>query len=72
MRGLKLTDTYGFRLPEGNEKTEPVITNEYDELFYDDEMMDWVNNDTGELLSNYEPDPELLNILTNNIDFELQ
>jgi len=72
MRGLKLTDIYGFDLPKSKEKTNPVITNEYDELFYDTEIMDWVNNDTGDLLSNYDPDPELLNILTNNIDFDLQ
>ncbi len=72
MRGLKLTDTYGFDLPKNKEKTLPFTTNEYDELFYDTEMMDWINNDTGELLSNYVPDPQLLNILTNNIDSELQ
>jgi len=33
--------------------------------------MDWINNDTGELLSNYNPDQELLKILNNNVDTEL-
>lgn len=72
MRGLRLTDTYGFDLPKSKVKTKPVKVFEYDELSYDDEMMDWVNEDTGEPLSNYQPDSELLQILTNNIDTELR
>lgn len=34
--------------------------------------MDWVDEDTGETLSNYEQDPELVHILNNNIDTELR
>lgn len=72
MRGLRLTDTYGFVLPRKRVKVNSITTNEYDELSYDKEIMDWVNEDTGELLSNFVPNPELLNILNNNINSELQ
>ena len=71
MKGLRLTDTYGFDLPKNNRKNIPVTVTEYDELKYDSEIMDWINKDTGETLSNYEPEPELVQILTNNIDCEL-
>ncbi|MBN2639420.1 MAG: protein rep [Bacteroidales bacterium] len=71
MRGLRLTDTYGFELPKSKTKTKSVTVFDYDELSYDMEMMDWVNEDTGETLSNYEPDPELLHILNKNIETEL-
>ena len=35
-------------------------------------IMDWMNEDTGELLTKYDPTPELLHILTKNIDSELK
>jgi len=71
MWGLRLTDTYGFELPEIKANNISITTHDYDKLSYDQEMMDWVNEDTGGLLSKYEPDPELLHILTKNIDIEL-
>ncbi len=72
MSGLRLTDTYGFDLPKSKTKTRSVTVFEYDELSYETELMDWVNEETGETLSNYKPDSELLHILTNNIDTELR
>lgn len=71
MRGLRFTDTYGFDLPKNKVKNKSVMVFEYDELSYDSELMDWVNEDTGEQLSDYQTDPELLHILTNNINTAL-
>jgi len=48
-----------------------ITAYEYEELSYESEIMDWVNEDTGEQLSKYEPELGLIHILNNNIDSEL-
>ena len=35
-------------------------------------MMDWINKETGETLSGYTPDPELLNLLNHRINKSLE
>ncbi|WP_340111975.1 protein rep [Maribellus mangrovi] len=71
MRELRLTDTYGLDLPKNKMKNKSEVIFDYEELSYDAEIMDWVNEYTGEPLSNYQPDPALLHILTQNIDVVL-
>jgi len=73
MKGIRLFDRFGFNLPNKDNfgKAEMKTFFDYDELIYKKDIMDWVNEDTGETLTNYTPTPELMNLLTNNIDNEL-
>ena len=44
----------------------------YYELSYQSDIMDWINEETGETLSGYTPTPELISILNNRIDINLE
>jgi len=74
MKGLRLFDRFGFETQK--DKIQKVnhsskITN-YDELSYCPEIMDWVNDETGETLSDFTPDWELQNLINHRIDTTLQ
>lgn len=74
MKGHRIFDKFGFEL----EKTEiaPIakqqILIDYEEIFYDSMAKDWVNYDTGELLTKFIPDGRLEYLLRNRIDKEMQ
>lgn len=74
MRGIRLFDRFGFNLPMNNEKSIVQINSliEYEELSYSSEIHDWVNPDTGEILSGYVPTPELSNLLNHRINRTLE
>jgi hypothetical protein len=73
MKGLRLVDTCGFKLPkEKNKSVSNTTLIEYQKLSYESEIMDWVDKETGETLSGYTPSLELINILNNRIDTSLQ
>ncbi|RDK85451.1 protein rep [Marinirhabdus gelatinilytica] len=52
-----LFSSFGFKLPEvvEHESTERIVK-EFEKWQYSPKLMDWVNNDTGKLLSEYEID----------------
>ncbi|NQU52461.1 MAG: protein rep [Bacteroidetes bacterium] len=74
MRGIRLFDRFGFNLPkEANKNSLQTSTIlEYEELSYHSDIMDWVNEKTGETLSGFTPDQELMNLLNHRIDINLQ
>lgn len=73
MKGLRLIDSYGFKVAKEQYKSVSTTTVvEYQEHKYKSEIMDWVNEETGEILSGYIPTPELMNILHTQINTELQ
>ena len=65
---------FGFNLPKGTISKENIITQlvDYDESVYSLKDTDWVNEDTGKLLSNFYLDPELRDLLKNKIDTSLE
>lgn len=74
MRGLRLFDRFGFNNPQGTNRSrnDPTLHHEYEELKYHNDIMDWVNEETGETLSGYTPTPELYNLLNHQIDTTLE
>ena len=74
MRNIHLFDRFGFNLPGNNITTviSPSTITEYEEMFYDYDIKDWVNVETGETLTGYTPSRDLLNLLNNQIDNTLQ
>ena len=73
MKGLRLVDTYGFKIPNNNNKQITLTTLiDYNELSYQSHIMDWVNEETGETLSGYTPTPELINLLNHRVNTTLE
>ena len=74
MKGHRIIERFGFNLPEFENDKEKVITNliKYDKVVYTLKYTDWVNEETGELLSNFNLDPELRDLLKNKIDTSLE
>ena len=66
--GHRLFDRFGFNQPK--EQTDPLpaqFLNQYEEWLYDRTVNDWVNPDSGELLSGFVPSGQLIHLL-NDID----
>ncbi len=74
MKGHRIFDKFGFELekPKLPPKAEQQTLVNYEQIFYDSMVKDWVNYDTGEVLTGYVPKPELEYLLRNRIDKELQ
>jgi len=68
----QLFSSFGFKLPE-NEKvksSERVVT-DFENWIYKPKLMDWVNEETGKLLTEYQIDGYLEYILKTQIEMEL-
>jgi hypothetical protein len=74
MRGIRLFDRFGFSMPKGvNEQIANTTTFfEYEELSYHSDIMDWVNEETGEPFSGYKPDRKLTYLLNHRIETTLE
>ena len=74
MEGLRLVDTYGFKIPNNNNNKRITLSTliDYNELSYQSDIMDWVNEETGETLSGYTPTPELINLLNHRVNTTLE
>lgn len=57
MQGLRIFERFGFNLPKelSARKTKISVAKEYQEWEYDIKSFDWLNNQTGEKLTNYTP-----------------
>ena len=69
MKGHRIFDRFGFNLPK-SEKYEgkKTLLDKCKHWEFDTKLGDWENPDKAEVLSNYKPEPELCNMLENNID----
>jgi len=70
MDGYRLFDRFGFNLPKHSPKPKvlPSFLQNYEDVVFDKIANDWVNYDTGELLTGYKPTPQLEFLLNNHID----
>lgn len=69
----RLLSTYGFKLPQEAKTSAKIITqlNNPSALVYHYKVHDWVNPETGSMLTQYYPPQELLELI-NSIDKELK
>lgn len=71
MKGNRVFDRSGFNLPKIISKRTIKQLTQYEELFYDPKLFDWVGCDEFELLTKYSANPNLLSVLQNNLDYAL-
>ena len=70
MKGKRIFDRFGFNLPEEkkHERTPTKLLTKYKEWEYNIEASNWMNNSTGEMLSDYKISSYLEAILSENIN----
>ena len=74
MKRKRLFDRFGFNLPKEEKfisKGEQII-NSFEDWTYQEGVNDWVNSNTGELLTGYVPTPQLYHLLENHLDISLE
>ena len=73
MKGHRIFERFGFNNPSPKEApTGAKAVVDFDLLTYDLKQHDWVNNQTGEALTNYAAPEELLDVFLNRVDSELE
>jgi hypothetical protein len=72
MKGLRLFDSFGFRLSQKVKHKRFTILREYDILKYDNSVSDWIDSESELRLTNYVLPAELQNILEGRIDKVLE
>lgn len=72
MQGLRIFERFGFNLPITINDSNTAIVKLFDEWIFDLSCFDWVNTNTGELLTNYNPPFELTFLLDNCIESILE
>lgn len=69
MKGSRLFERFGFNLPkEDKEQAVISVLNTYEEWSYDLSLADWYDESSGEVLSQYQANHELDDLLKNHID----
>lgn len=74
MTGLRVFERFGFNLSDQGESSsgKTTVLNEYKEWEFDLKQADWINTDSGKVLSGYLAPAELMGLLENNIDKKLE
>jgi hypothetical protein len=74
MQGLRIFERFGFDLPKENSRkeTQATVIKSYGEWIFDPSYFDWINADSEQRLSNYEPLAQLIELLNNRIDTDLE
>ncbi len=69
MAGHRQFDRFGFNLPPGATTAKTItVLNNYQQLVFDPQINDWMDESTQELISGYKCDRTLVDILTNRMD----
>lgn len=73
MKGHRIFERFGFNNPTPKEApTGAKAVIDFELWTHNLKLRDWVNNDTGETLTNYAPPAELLDVFLNRVDNELE
>ena len=73
MKGRRIFERFGFNLPKTYPKEKVIkILHEYEEWFFDACVSNWVNSCSNELISDYTLSNELSNLLTYNINTNVE
>ncbi|MEP4091784.1 hypothetical protein [Reichenbachiella sp.] len=70
MKGWRIFDRFGFNLPKTTTTTEEKVVFQCDKWLYQPAIKDWLNQDTAEMLSGYNPSQELVDILKHKLDLQ--
>ena len=66
LRGRRLFSSFGFCLPDmQGESPGSRVISDFQKWSYRQEVLDWVNDETGQIMTNFIPDNELTEILKN-------
>lgn len=69
MTNKRLFDRFGFNLPQQPKKeTKSYLIQNFEEWIFDPSNNDWINKESGEVLTNYNQTSELNDLLSNRID----
>lgn len=68
MKGSRIFERFGFNLPKKERQTNARVLSEFEAWEFDPKRFDWLQTDTENGFSGYQPSPELVNLLTYNID----
>jgi hypothetical protein len=68
MKRHRIFDRFGFNLPKQVKEGKSTVLSSFDEWEFDICCHDWINVKNESLLSGYDPLPELINLLENNIN----
>lgn len=73
MKGKRIFERFGFNLPQSIEPSKPSQTElkDFDEWEYVTSKSDWENKRSEEVLTGYQPTPELSVLLSDNINMAL-
>lgn len=74
MKGLRIFERFGFNQPKENHKepTNSKVVKQYNEWLYDPKQFDWINSHNDKRLTDYKPEPQLLNLLETRINIDLE
>ncbi len=74
LKDYRLFDRFGFNLPKSaaRAKLPPTLVQECEEWHFSQSQNDWLNEETGELMSGFIPPFQLLYLLNDYIDTDLQ
>lgn len=72
MHGKRIFDRFGFDLPLTIEKpVDSQLISDCQKFAYNKDAFDWVDGNSGELLTGYQQDPKLVDLLVSNINTTL-
>jgi Replication protein len=74
MKGVRVFERFGFNISAqgGSSPGKTTVLNEYKEWEFDLKQADWINTDSGKVLSGYLAPDKLKGLLDNNIDKKLE
>ena len=65
-------ERFGFDLPQMENKSRTSVIKHFDKWDFDNKIFDWINFETGEILTDYKPSFNLLNLIERNIDITIE
>ena len=72
MKGLRIFERFGFDLPILERNSKCYIIKNFDKWEFDNKIFDWINFETGEILTQYTPSSNLISLLEGNINRSLE
>ena len=72
MKGLRIFERFGFDLPILERNSKCYVIKNFDKLEFDNKIFDWINFETGEILTQFTPSSNLVTLLEGNINRSLE
>jgi hypothetical protein len=74
MKGFRIFERFGFNLPKeiDDQGSKYTVVKNYDEWAFEPKSYDWINNKSGQKLTDFDPHWHLIELLQNHIDKDLK